>query len=470
MKIVFVVAVIFFARLLAAAWFDSGRDADLVWQNWLGMQVLHTHHLPNAIGRETFSAPGSHWVPQEWAFSTALAWATEHGHFAWIALASAFAATLTLLVAGYRAFRRGASTIAMGIAAACVGFSMIQSFGARAQVFGWLCLSLLMLLLDLESGWSFLAIPIVAVWANLHASAAIAPVLAGAWAVGTLIEDRAWTVRVRRSTLLALGCGFALLATPLLWELPGYAVMLLHSPFRNAIEEWQPSNLVDTALYAGVLPLLAIACYFGIAAPRERWRDGMLLAITAPLAFMAVRHLPICAITIAPMAAQRLSSIVGKYARVNVVLEERFSEYLLAAGAAIASIAVTLSLLHTPAIVAPTLPRTAVARLAALPGEHNLFCEDFAWCSLALPTKNVRAYLDGRCDPYPARIWKTYISIAAVHPDWDERLTGSGANAVLVRRGRALAQALSVRSDWHLYYSDRTYELFLRSAVQTAER
>lgn len=470
MKLAYAIAAVFFARLLVSAWFEPGRDADLIWQSWLGTHILATHRLPHAIGSETFSAPGAPWVPQEWAFSVAVAWANAHARFWWIAVLSALSAALTLILTGYRARCRGASTVVIGITVACAGFAMLQSFGARAQVFGWLCLALLMLLLDLENAWLFAAIPVVALWANLHASAAIAPVLVGCWTLGTWIEDRAWTPRVARNALVAAGCVLALFATPLLWELPRYALTLMNSSFRGVVREWQPSTFADPALTAGVLPLLAICCYFGIAAPRERWRDGMLLAMTAPLAFMAVRHLPICALTIAPMAAQRLTSAIGPYSRVNVVLEERFTQFVLGAAAAIGSFMIAVNLLHAPAAVGGTLPFTAVARLAALPGKHDLFCEDFAWCSLALKTHNVREYIDGRCDPFPKRAWRNYIGIEQVHPDWRRRLRRTGSNAVLVRRGHALAQALSRQHGWRVFYGDATYELFLRDGVQTAKR
>jgi hypothetical protein len=469
-KLAYAIAAIFFSRLLVSALFEPGRDADLAWQQFLGNHVLAQHALPTEIGMETFTAPGAHWVPQEWAFSTAVAWAGAHGAFPWLALLTALAATLAILVTAYRARVRGASTIAIGITTICAGFSMLQSFGARAQVFGWLCLAVLMLLLDLENAWLYLAIPVVAIWANLHASAAIAPVLAGAWTIGTWIEDRAWTARVRRNAILTAGCVLALCATPLSLELPGYAVTLVNSPFRSTIQEWQPTGLFDTAFYAGVLPLVAIAAYFGIAAPRERWRDGMLFALTVPLAFMAVRHLPVCGLVIAPMAAQRLSTVLTPYVRINAVLDERFSQWLIAITATVASIVVALDLTHTPAIAAMSLPKTPIAQLTALPGEHKLFCEDFAWCSLALETPNVRAFIDGRCDPYPASVWNDYMAIERLHPDWKVRLDRSGADAVLVRRGYPLAQALRRSSGWRRFYRDSKFEIFLRGDVQTAQR
>jgi hypothetical protein len=224
------------------------------------------------------------------------------------------------------------------------------------------------------------------------------------------------------------------------------------------------------ALIFGVLPLIAMCAYFGVAAPRERWRDGMLFALASTIAFLAVRHLPLAAFIIAPMAAQRLTSIIPQHARVNAVLHEHFSETIVAASTALASAVIIVNLLHTPAIAGVVLPRNAVAALARVPGSHNLYCEDFGWCSLALEKHNLRTFLDGRCDPFPPRVWNDYLDVERLTPRWRTVLDHYGVDAMLVSKGRPLAQALALRNDWRLFYRDRRYEIFLRDGIRTANR
>lgn len=468
MRIAFALVAIFFSRMLIGALYYPGQDADLGWQSWLGARVLLTHHIPSQLGAETFTATGAPWVAQEWLFGTIVAWTYAHHNFFLLAIASALAAAGAILITAYRAKRRGATTAAIALTTACACFSMLQAFGVRAQIAGWLLLSLLMLVLDIEGPWVFLAIPIVALWANFHASAVLAPVLAGAWACGTWIEDRAWTPRVARNVLAAAGCFLAICLTPMLGELPRYALALQTSPIRQTIAEWQPSDIVDIALYAGALPLIALCAYFGIAAPRERWRDGMLFALTAPMAFMAVRHLPICALTIAPMAAQRLSSVLGPYVRINVVLNERLPQAAIACAALVCAIVIPIDLKGVKAITGVTLPREAIAAVASVPGTHNLYCEDFAWCSLALSKPNLRTFVDGRCDPFPAQVWNDYVAVEHLHPAWQGVLARYNVNAVLTKRGRPLAQALALRPDWHPIYDAKGYEVFVYGGRRTA--
>jgi len=339
---------------------------------------------------------------------------------------------------------------------------MLQSFGVRAQVFGWLLLALILLLLDLENMWLFLIVPLIVVWANIHASALLAPVIVGAWSLGTWIEDRCWTARVRRNFELTAGAMFAIFLTPLLWKMPLYAVALESSSIRGAISEWQASDILVIAFAGGVLPLLAICAYFGIAAPRERWRDGMQFALAGVMAFMAMRHLPLAALIIAPMAAQRLTSVCPSHARINAILHERVGQATLFTASAFAIVIIIVSLMRAPAISGVTLPRDAVATLAHTGGNYNLYCEDFAWCSLALQHPNLHTFVDGRCDPFPLQVWNDYLAVMHVTSGWPRVLDQYGADAVLVKDGRPLAQALALRTDWHVFYHDAKYEIYVR--------
>jgi hypothetical protein len=469
MRIALAIVAVFCARFLMGAWFYAGHDGDLAWQQWLGSYILHAHHLPQHLGRETFTAPGSPWVPQEWAFSVAVAWFSTHGRFSVLAVLSVLAAAISLVLVAYRAHRRGASTFATAFVTACTGFAMLQAFGVRAQIFGWLFLSVVLLVLDLENAWMFLALIAVALWANVHASVLIAPVVIGAWAIGTWIEDRAWSVRVERNMVIAAGSLVAVCFTPLLWHLPLYAVKLETSVIRSAIAEWQPPDVLFPGLTWGLLPLLAICCYFGIAAPRERWRDGMLFAVAALMAGIAVRHIPLAAMILAPMAAQRLSSAVPSHARINAVMQEHFSEALIYVCSAIVCGVIVLDLAHLPQISGVTLPKTAIVSLADLRGTHNLYCEDFAWCSLALQKDNLRTFLDGRCDPFPYSVWSDYLAVERVSPSWNRVLKRWNVDAVLVAKSNSLAQALQLRRDWHIFYHDRRYEIFLRDDVRVGQ-
>lgn len=464
MKAAVAVVLLFFARFAVAAWYYPSHDADIAWQAWLGDLIMRTRHLPLHLGSQAFTAPGAAWAPQEWAFSIAVAWTLAHGAFWIVALASACAAAAAMVITAYRAVRRGAMPMPVALATICVGFSVMQSYGARAQVFGWPLLALLLLALDTEGNAIFWAIPLTALWANLHASALIAPAIVLVWGIGTLIEERGWTPRVERAAVTAAGCTLAVFATPLLWHMPAAAVALTFSPIHHAIVEWRPPTIGVTEFTAGFLPLLATCCYFGIAAPRERWRDGMVFAFTAALAFTAIRHIPLAAIAIAPMAAQRASVFFTWGHRANALLRDRFVVALLFCAASLSGAAVAGDLRRIPAIGGNgLLPTAAIAKAAAIPGVHRLYCEDFSWCSLALRQPRLRTFLDGRCDPFPPRVWNAYGAIAHTAPGWQQTLRRYRVDLVLARAEAPLGRALAADRAWHLRYRDARYALFERS-------
>lgn len=458
------VALIFLARFAAAAWFDPARDGDIAWQRRLGLQILQTGHLPNALGIEAFTAPHAAWVPQEWALGLAIALTLHTPYFVLLVLATTLAAGAVLWFTARTAAAFGSATLPMAFAVVCAGEAMLESFGIRAQVFAWACLAALLYIIRVAPPRrQWIALPVVLLWANLHASAMLAPVLLLLWTAGCALEDRIASPRVVRSALLTVGATIAVCCTPLGLQLPLYALDLLHSPIRAAITEWQPAGFDAPSFTLGLLPA-AVAAVPGLVFVRRR--AGPELAIASAvlyLAITAVRNVPVAAIVLAPLAAKALTGLLPEHLRINRLFQDRGLARVFAAGACTAAVIGVLALLVSPEFKKGELPAAAVANLAAQPGIHRLYCEDFAWCSLALDYPNLREFLDGRADPYPLSVWQEYVTVFHASGAWRTILDRRGVDAVLVRKGRALARAMPRLRGWHLVYTDAAFDLFLRS-------
>lgn len=462
MKAGLAIALIFLARFAAGAWFDPGRDGDVAWQHWLGLQILQTGHLPLALGREAYTAAGAPWVPQEWALSLAIALTLNTPAFILLVAITALAGFSVLLLTARASRILGASTIATAIAVFCVGFSMLESYGIRAQVFAWALLAAVMFVLRCVQGRSrWWIVVLVALWANLHASALLAPALLLLWTAGIAVQERAWSANLRQHLLLTLASGAAVFATPLGYRLPLYTIALIHSPIRTAINEWQPSDFTAPSFTFGALPLMLAMLFFSLRGPR-RWSEIFVSAAVAWLAITAVRNVPVCAIVIAPFVAARLSEYLPERLRVNTIFLERPVTALLYVGCLFAALVSALSLAVTPEFKNGNLPVRAIAALAAEPGTHHVYCEDFAWCSLALAYPNLREFIDGRCDPFPLTVWKDYETVFYAKRGWREVLTRRGVDAIVVDKKRTLARALPSWHDWRLVYADARYRLFVR--------
>jgi hypothetical protein len=452
--------------------FPAG-DGDLLWQRWLGDRILREHAIPRALGDETFAAAGAPWTPHEWLFSTALAFTARHGATWAVPLLCALAAGVALATVVLRCRRRGVSSTLTSAAVLVSAFATIQSFGARAQVLGWAGVTTVVWLLESDGPLAWAAVPVTLAWANVHASAFLAPAVAVLFAGAALLRDRALTRSVRRSAAIAVACTAATLATPLGIDLARYALALLASPIRHSIAEWGATSASSYAFVAGALPLLLVLATFGVRAPA---RDRLLAGAFTVLLFTAVRNVPVFAFVAAPLAFAALQRAREPrrsaapddvaFARDGARGATRGAAWATLAAVASCGVAITtLSWQRVPAPASALPLGTARALLAQAHVPPRVFCEDFAWCSLFL-NEPVRFFMDGRCDPYPAPVWRDYREVIDGNRRWAAILDRERVDAVLVRRNGALDSLLAERGGWRRIASDRVSGLYVRSALQ----
>lgn len=472
MKYAWLIIGVLAARFVTTAVTYPPGDGDLFWQRQLGLGILRTHVVPRALGADTFTAANAPWVPQEWLFGIT-AYLGRSG-IGWdiFAGACAVAALAALAIASYHAERRGASARAVALCVAFAGYALFESFGVRAQVAAWPMLALLLLCLDVDGPWCYAAIAVAAFWSNWHASAMLAPILAGVYAVGSGLDERAFGARTRRLANVAAACLVAICANPFGWDLPRYAIGLFNNPIKSYINEWSVTNIGDTSFALGALPLLVLAAIFGVrrSAPPagegdHRWRDLFALCLFGFLVLSAARNIGVFAIAALPIVATELSRRVPWFARVPDVppsQNDRIAAIAMPAFTFAVAIAVAVRLIAaTPP--ATELANAPMAALAHIPGEHNVYCSDFAWCSLALGTPHERVFLDGRADPYPRDVWEDWVAVLRLDRSWQSILARRGVDTMVLKRDEPLDQALAMVPGWHVAYADKTYRLWMRS-------
>jgi hypothetical protein len=465
MKYAWLAIAVFAARFFATAVGYPPIDGDLAWQGRLGAAIVRYHRIPRDLGNDTFTAPFHRWIAQEWSFSIVAALARS-GLCWWLFAGScAVAATGALALAAYAADRRGASPRATALCTAFAGVALYASFGVRAQVIAWLLAALVIVLLHLDGRWAYAAVAVAALWSNVHASAMLAPLVAVALACGTWLDERGWTLRVRRSLTLAGGCAIAVCCNPFGVNLPRYALGLWTSDFKRYITEWHPTSLRDASFAFGALPLLLIALAFLAGPQPRRWRDLCLLVPFTFLLLSAARNIALFGIVALPVAACALTRNVGWFAAPQATTDRfaRFVEtFVLPGFSAVLAAIVALALVRTRDLASDGLGTRALATLKATPGEHRLLCADFAWCGQAVNPPRVRVFLDGRADPYPDGVWRDFVAVVGLQARWRAVLDSYGVDAALVAVGTPLDQALSATGDWRAAYRDHSFRLWLR--------
>jgi len=459
---------IFAARFGSTAIAFPAGDGDLAWQRWLGATILRTHAIPRALGDETFTAMGAPWLPQEWAFSL-LANAARSG-LAWGVFSGcvAAAAVAALALAARHAEVRGASPRAIAVCTGLAGFAMFESFGVRAQVLAWPLLAAFLWLLDTDSAWSYAAILVAVLWSNLHASAMLAPVLAGIYTAGSALDERGIGRRTRRLAAISAGSLVAICCNPFGWHLPAYAIALFDNPIKSYITEWKVTDIDDTSFAFGALPLLLLSTVLSARGDERRWRDVLLLGTLAVLVLSAARNVSIFGLAALPIGATVLSRRAAWFAAAPATAPsrtDRVAAYALPAFSLVLAGIVAIGLVRSAP--PPTgLADAPLGALEAIPGEHRLFCADFAWCGLAVGAANVRVFLDGRADPFPRDVWADFVAIGRVDGRWSETLDRRGVDAIVVGKDSGLDQALLLSRAWRAVYVDKTYRLWLRDDGQ----
>jgi hypothetical protein len=424
-------------------------DGDLFWQKHLGAYVLAHHALPTTLGNATFTAAGASWTPQEWLLGVAAQLALTHGAGWLLAVAAGATLAATMLLCAWRARGFGASGIAIAVVMALLAVDLEGSFGIRAQVLAWLPFAALLAVLDLCGAWTFLAIPIVALWANIHGSVFLAIPLVWidtAVAIARRVAGAELLARVVDALLVPL----ATLATPLGIALPIFAWGLFQSPIRHSITEWQPLGWHHAFFWGGGAPmlLLVVICLRTLA--RERPRDLLWTAVLLVMTIKASRNAALLGIVLAPLGARAIDVIMDRFSWWPLhLLRSRGAQRLAIVATALASALVFVTSVRQSPPPGTWLPPNATfGRLAELPGDRRVFCYDFSVCSLALDYPNLSVFMDGRTDAYPLWLWTDFDTIRFASTGWDARLARYRIDTIVAGKGDPLDKALRRRRDW----------------------
>ncbi len=402
--------------------------------------------------QDPFSVTGTAgWVPHEWGFGILAELSLRVLGAAGPELLTATLIACFVLLA-WRAIRSASASPGLVELAVLVLALVAQKFTwyqERPYHLGHVLFALTVLLTqawrrgDNRAPW--LLVPLCALWANLHGSWLLGPVLLGATAMGALI-DGGDAVHRRRCVLAMGAAGFSYLAAALSPSGPSiYLYPILHSALASTqtLEEWQPIAFVGWARYYLALVLLA-AFVCGGARPRSWALILPMLGLTMA-ALGAQRHAPFSALLLAVFIAEhhhRLvpsalpSAVRAAWSR----LDGWSASWIHKAGGA-AWPFVVLGALALSAALHPASVREHI-----YPGRFPLVCFD---ALKELPPGKVlnhfimggalsyfagpeyKVFIDSRNDPFPEPIHDDYDKFVYGMPGWREALAHYSPEYVL---------------------------------------
>ena len=263
---------------------------DLAYQVRSGEQILRTGVIPTA-DTFTFTIAGARWTDQQWLAQGLLALGYRAGGWELLAVLRAVLVSAIGGLLVVAALARGASIRTASLLSLLAFMLAAPALALRPQLFAIVVFAGLVALVSGRGRYprAYLFAPLlVAVWANLHGSFVLAPVLLGyAW-----LDDMA-RGRPRRRSLAVLVAGIAAtLVNPYGIGVWAYAVGIGANPvIAGRVSEWQRTTplTVSGALFFGSAALAAVIAWWGRR--RMAWPDAVLLVTMAALGAWAVRGL-----------------------------------------------------------------------------------------------------------------------------------------------------------------------------------
>jgi hypothetical protein len=251
-------------------------ESDLFFRLAAGREIWARHAIP-ATNLFSFTYPEHPDLDLAWLFEVAAAGVHRAAGFGGVVAAKALVVVATMAGAYHVARRRGAGPLASALAVAAAAAVMQERLVERPHIVSFAAEIALLAWLDAHAcdgrrrwWWDAALLGGVALWANLHAGAFVAPVLLGLYAAGAALDGRAAVAR-RTAALAAASLG-ALMLTPAGAGIFRYLWLHVELPRLHTVDEFRAATLrSDAALGAYALGVVAAAVAL---LRRGRARDG----------------------------------------------------------------------------------------------------------------------------------------------------------------------------------------------------
>jgi hypothetical protein len=391
--------------------------------------------------------------------------------------------------------RRSGSMLAAALATLLTEFVVIWQVQPRAQTLAFLPFA--------ATAWLLACAPrrlstiaalaaIQAVWANIHGSFFLAPLLTGLVLTGTgltVLPSGGWRALLRSAEvrfLLRAGGAQALasLANPYGIGLYAYVHRLTgYSVIRQYATEWMPTNLYQAP---GFCFFVSLGCATILLGRRRRGitlGDVFTLGVFALLAFQAVRNVAWWGLAIGPIVAVALadSPIPGRVLSLGRQVGSP-RQNLLRAGL-IAVLLVSVSPWFKPsnpllpaswrATVPADYPTAATEFLLSHDLTQRVFA-DQAWGSYLdwqlWPRYEVM--VDSSLETHPREAWEDYIDINAGHVSWQQRLDAYDVHVLLLNPAtqQKLIDLVADSTRWQKAYGDELAVIYVPASLGVPSR
>jgi hypothetical protein len=399
--------------------------------------------------------PGHPWVAHEWLPEIAYAFAFDQASFAGVAAVFALA-LMALAGITFAHLRPRAGPVAI-LAAFASLFLVLQPFYlARPHVIAWVFLAgwtaSLLAARSKDRPPSWWLLPLMLVWANVHASFLIGFVVAAAIGLDDCIEHRWKPGRVMRWAAFGVASLLVTLINPSGIHGLIYPFSVSGMSSLPAITEWGPSTPQFSPYFYVVL--LLMTGFVLLRRPTFRIGELLLLLLTLGMAFMHLRHQAMFIIIAVLIVTPKLSDRAAEAAQ--PLFRFHRDRWAWLGGAALLAVAVLGFRLVVPLTPKETYsnPRGLIAHVPAELRGQPVLNEYSLGGPLILA--GIKPFIDGRSDMYGDAFTQNYMKI--VNGDrkaFVEAVRRYDIRWTMLQKGNGLVEVLDSSPGWRRLYSDR---------------
>ena len=482
-------AIILFAIVIADM--RQLSDPDL-WVHILSGRELLAHGSLPSINPYSYSAPSFRWLHHEWLSEVIMSSLFDrYGPFGLKLLKFiCTAGTISFMVLAES--ETGAPVGVQATILVIAALILVPSMQFRPQIFDFLALSAIVALLS-RHNWRgssplWIAIPIVAIWSNLHGGFFIGLIAMGVYGAATILQDihvgrgprrglviLAITAAAAASTL----CTFLIPPARETWYTLIYSIR--NPTTSGTIIDWKPLIASLTTAPGGSLEkkyFVLVLSFFGAAVIavilRPKGKDAPLVAVAAVLlatAFAAQRNVAIATIAIVPVFANHLALLLRPHeiagaSGARAPAMPRASRFVIEFLIVIVAVAFARSSgVLKRGISAPGVPADALNFMNSHQLAGNVLA-DYGWGGFVIwhGGPGTKVFIDSRYDlAYPPVVIADFLALARSEAGAAHDLDGYPTAFVLTKPDEPETKMMDSQRAWRLIYSDADARLYARA-------
>jgi hypothetical protein len=416
----------------------------------------------------TFTVAGQPWLDQQWGAQVLLD--LVYRATGWLGLA-ALEAALTAFVFGfvYLAGRAAGGSVRrsawLTIAAAAVA---LTGMTLRPQLMGAALFAVSLWAVAgrrSHPGRLWMVPALVAVWANVHGSFLLGPLLLGlAWTEDVLDRDPG----ARRTMAVGVAGVAAATLNPFGLRVWSYAVDIsTSSVISRLITEWQPPSIrrIDDALF--FCSLAGVGLILARRRGKVAWGPLLHLGVFLGMALLATRNVLWWSLAAAPALCRILAEEPSRRRREMEpsLLNTSIAACLVLLALLFVSLSAESEGLRTPGQRVADAPVALTSELQQVlrPGERVFNAQRWgSWFELALPDHPV--FVDSRIELFPTGVWNDYLNVSVAREGWQEILSRWNVRVLALHpvQQEDLIPAVARDPHWRRVYRDDDGSIFVR--------